>query len=205
MDYSSAVFYFFSFILLFSAIKVITSRNPIFSALFLVLSFFSAAGLWLLLQAEFLAIALVLVYVGAVMVLFLFVIMMIDINVEVMKKGFWNYFPAIGFVSIVMLTEIILVLNQPYFKEPPLFVDPKKSNTDAIGEILYSDYVLPFEIAAIILLVAIIAAITLTLRGKKMHKGIDPALQIGVQKSDRIKMVEIKTEKQKIKKQVKGK
>lgn len=109
MDYSSAVFYFFSFILLFSAIKVITARNPIFSALFLVLSFFSAAGLWLLLQAEFLAIALVLVYVGAVMVLFLFVIMMIDINVEVMKKGFWNYFPAIAFVSIVMLTEIILV------------------------------------------------------------------------------------------------
>ena len=99
MDYSSAVFYFFSFILLFSAIKVITARNPIFSALFLVLSFFSAAGLWLLLQAEFLAIALVLVYVGAVMVLFLFVIMMIDINVEVMKKGFWNYFPAIAFVS----------------------------------------------------------------------------------------------------------
>ena len=150
--------------MLFSAIKVITARNPIFSALFLVLSFFSAAGLWLLLQAEFLAIALVLVYVGAVMVLFLFVIMMIDINVEVMKKGFWNYFPAIAFVSIVMLTEIILVLNQPFFKAPALFEAPKKSNTDAIGEVLYSDYVLPFEVAAIILLVAIIAAISLTLR-----------------------------------------
>jgi len=140
-----------------------------------------------------------------VMVLFLFVIMMIDINVEVMKKGFWNYFPAIAFVSIVMLTEIILVLNQPFFKAPALFEAPKKSNTDAIGEVLYSDYVLPFEVAAIILLVAIIAAISLTLRGKKMHKGIDPALQIGVQKSDRIKMIEMKSEKVKIKKRTKRK
>ena len=200
MDYSSAVFYFFSFILLFSAIKVITSRNPIFSALFLVLSFFSAAGLWLLLQAEFLAIALVLVYVGAVMVLFLFVIMMIDINIEVMKKGFWNYFPAIGFVSIIMLTEIILVLNKPFFKTPALFKPPLKSNTDAIGEVLYSDYILPFEIAAIILLVAIIAAIALTLRGKKMHKGIDPTIQISVKKSDRLKMVDMGITKTKTKK-----
>ena len=196
MDYSSAVFYFFSFILLFSAIKVITSRNPIFSALFLVLSFFSAAGLWLLLQAEFLAIALVLVYVGAVMVLFLFVIMMIDINIEVMKKGFWNYFPAIGFVSIIMLTEIILILNKPFFKTPALFKPPLKSNT----EVLYSDYILPFEIAAIILLVAIIAAIALTLRGKKMHKGIDPAIQISVKKSDRLKMVDMGITKTKTKK-----
>ena len=200
MDYSSAVFYFFSFILLFSAIKVITSRNPIFSALFLVLSFFSAAGLWLLLQAEFLAIALVLVYVGAVMVLFLFVIMMIDINIEVMKKGFWNYLPAIGFVSIIMLTEIILVLNKPFFKTKALFKPPLKSNTDAIGEVLYSDYILPFEIAAIILLVAIIAAIALTLRGKKMHKGIDPAIQISVKKSDRLKMVDMGITKTKTKK-----
>ena len=188
------IFYFLSSVLLFSALRVITSQNPVYSALFLVLSFFSAAGIWLLLQAEFLAIALVLVYVGAVMVLFLFVIMMLDINLNQMRKGFWDYLPAASFVAIIMLIEMILVLNKSYFESPNLFTSPTISNTDALGSVLYSDYILPFEIAAIILLVAIISAITLTLRHTKINKNMNPADQIKVKKNDRIKMINMKSE-----------
>jgi len=188
------IFYFLSSVLLFSALRVITSKNPVYSALFLVLSFFSAAGIWLLLQAEFLAIALVLVYVGAVMVLFLFVIMMLDINLDHMKKGFWDYLPAASFVAIIMLIEMILVLNKSYFESLNLFVAPEISNTDALGSVLYSDYILPFEIAAIILLVAIISAITLTLRQTKINKNMNPADQVKVKRNDRIKMINIKSE-----------
>ena len=187
------VFYILSSVLLVSAIKVITSKNPVFSALYLVLSFFSAAGIWLLLQAEFLAIALVLVYVGAVMVLFLFVVMMLDINLEKIKEGFWNYFPMAIFVAIVMLVEMILVLNNNYFQETSNAVYTSISNTEALGLVLYSDYILPFEVASIILLVAIIAAIVLTLRGVKNHKGINPASQVSVTKKDRLRMVDMKS------------
>ena len=188
------IFYFLSSVLLFSALRVITSKNPVYSALFLVLSFFSAAGIWLLLQAEFLAIALVLVYVGAVMVLFLFVIMMLDINLDHMKKGFWDYLPAASFVAIIMLIEMILVLNKSYFESLNLFVAPEISNTDALGSVLYSDYILPFEIAAIILLVAIISAITLTLRKTKINKNMNPADQVKVKRNNRIKMINIRSE-----------
>jgi len=188
------IFYFLSSVLLFSALRVITSKNPVYSALFLVLSFFSAAGIWLLLQAEFLAIALVLVYVGAVMVLFLFVIMMLDINLDHMKKGFWDYLPAASFVAIIMLIEMILILNKSYFESPNLFVTPEISNTDALGNVLYSDYILPFEIAAIILLVAIISAITLTLRKTKINKNMNPADQVKVKRNNRIKMINIRSE-----------
>ena len=188
------IFYFLSSVLLFSALRVITSKNPVYSALFLVLSFFSAAGIWLLLQAEFLAIALVLVYVGAVMVLFLFVIMMLDINLDHMKKGFWDYLPAASFVAIIMLIEMILVLNKSYFESLNLFVAPEISNTDALGSVLYSDYILPFEIAAIILLVAIISAITLTLRQTKINKNMNPADQVKVKRNNRIKMINIRSE-----------
>ncbi|MDA0730205.1 MAG: NADH-quinone oxidoreductase subunit J [Proteobacteria bacterium] len=188
------LFYFFSLILIFSALKVITSRNPVLSALFLVLSFFSAGGIWLLLKAEFLAIALVLVYVGAVMVLFLFVVMMLDINIDRLKEGFWDYMPVASIVAVIMLIEMILVLNHSYFKD----MTPKDSvgisNTEALGQVLYTDYVFPFEIASIILLVAIVAAILLTLRGMKTHKGINPADQIKVQRNQRIKMVKMKSQ-----------
>jgi len=193
------IFYFLSSVLLFSALRVITSKNPVFSALFLVLSFFSAAGIWLLLQAEFLAIALVLVYVGAVMVLFLFVIMMLDINLDNIKKGFWDYLPVASFVAIIMLIEMVLILNKSYFETQSQFAPPSVSNTDALGSILYSDYVLPFEIAAIILLVAMVSAILLTLRHTKINKNMNPADQIKARRNDRIKMVSMKSEERTIK------
>ena len=193
------IFYFLSSVLLFSALRVITSKNPVFSALFLVLSFFSAAGIWLLLQAEFLAIALVLVYVGAVMVLFLFVIMMLDINLDNIKKGFWDYLPVASFVAIIMLIEMVLILNKSYFETQSQFAPPSVSNTDALGSILYSDYVLPFEIAAIILLVAMVSAILLTLRHTKINKNMNTADQIKARRNDRIKMVSMKSEERTIK------
>ena len=193
------IFYFLSSVLLFSALRVITSKNPVFSALFLVLSFFSAAGIWLLLQAEFLAIALVLVYVGAVMVLFLFVIMMLDINLDNIKKGFWDYLPVASFVAIIMLIEMVLILNKSYFETQSQFAPPSVSNTDALGSILYSDYVLPFEIAAIILLVAMVSAILLTLRHTKINKNMNPADQIKARRNDRIKVVSMKSEERTIK------
>ena len=187
------LFYFFSAVLIFSALKVITSRNPVLSALFLVLSFFSAGGIWLLLEAEFLAIALVLVYVGAVMVLFLFVVMMLDINLDRLKEGFWDYMPVASIVALIMLLEMILVLNHSYFKDMKVNNALSTSNTEALGQVLYTDYVFPFEIASIILLVAIVAAILLTLRGMKTHKSINPAHQIKVQRNQRIKMIKMKS------------
>jgi len=187
------LFYFFSAVLIFSALKVITSRNPVLSALFLVLSFFSAGGIWLLLEAEFLAIALVLVYVGAVMVLFLFVVMMLDINLDRLKEGFWDYMPVASIVALIMLLEMILVLNHSYFKDMKVNNALSTSNTEALGQVLYTDYVFPFEIASIILLVAIVAAILLTLRGMKTHKSINPADQIKVQRNQRIKMIKMKS------------
>jgi NADH-quinone oxidoreductase subunit J len=188
------IFYLFASILILSSLKVITSRNPVYSALFLVLSFFSAGAIWLLLEAEFLAIALVLVYVGAVMVLFLFVVMMLDIDLKKLKEGFWDYMPVAGLVALIMFVEMIMVLNQDFFKTMQATPNHSVSNTEALGQVLYTDYVLPFEVAAIILLVAIIAAILLTLRGTKTHKGIDPADQIKVRRDDRVRMVKMKSE-----------
>jgi NADH-quinone oxidoreductase subunit J len=197
--FEAAVFWFFAFILVTAAVCVITARNPVHSALFLVLSFFTAAALWMLLRAEFLAIALVLVYVGAVMVLFLFVVMMLDVNLERMREGFWSYLPLGAAVGLVMVVEMVLVLRGGYFglgavPEPK---DPGAgySNTKELGRLLYTDYAYPLELAAVLLLVAIIVAIALTLRKRKDTKYQDPARQVAVRRSERVRLVSMPAEK----------
>ena len=174
MNFEPFVFYLFSAILLFAGMRVITARNPVHAALFLVLAFFTASGLWLLLEAEFLAITLVLVYVGAVMVLFLFVVMMLDINLEKLREGFWDYLPLAAIVSVLMVLEMVVILGGKHFglKQMPAPVahGPEYSNTKELGRLLYTEYVYPFEIAAVILLVAIVAAIALTMRRRKNTK-----------------------------------
>lgn len=197
MQFTDYLFYFFSSILVLSSLRVITANNPVYSALSLVLAFFSAAGIWLLLHAEFLAIALVLVYVGAVMVLFLFVVMMLDINTETLKKGFWNYLPIALIISGLFIFEIYLVVTDKFFYEAKVLSEDATSNTELLGSVLYTDYLLPFQIAAIILLVAIVSAIALTMYGKKSHKGIDPKDQIRVDKKDRIRIVKMSSGKTK--------
>ena len=194
--FEAIVFYAFGLILLVSALCVITARNPVHAALFLVLAFFTASAIWLLLRAEFLAIALVLVYVGAVMVLFLFVVMMLDINIERMREGFWRNLPIALVVGGLMAFEMISVLayrvyGMPRPNERPL----SYSNTKELGRVLYTDYVYAFEIAAVILLVAIIAAIALTLRRRKDVRGQDPAQQVRVRREDRVKLVTMPAEK----------
>ena len=193
MSFEVAVFYLFSAVLVFSAIRVITARNSVHSALFLVLSFFTAAAIWLLLRAEFLAITLVLVYVGAVMVLFLFVVMMLDVNLDRIKQGFWSYLPLGATIALLMVLEMVLVLSDRYFRlqSMPAPADPGRtySNTRELGRLLYTDYVYPFELASVILLVAIIAAIALTLRRRKDTKYQDPAQQVAVRRADRVRLV----------------
>jgi NADH-quinone oxidoreductase subunit J len=186
-----AIFYFFALVLVLAALRVITARNPVHAALFLVLCFFTAASLWLLLYAEFLAIALVLVYVGAVMVLFLFVVMMLDINFDKLREGFWRHLPLAGGVGIVMAIEMVLVLGAREFALAPSPGAPAAgySNTRALGQVLYTDYVYPFELAAVILLVAIVAAIALTLRKRKESKYQDPREQLAATKASRLKIV----------------
>ena len=194
------VFYFLSTILVFAGLRVITARNPVHAALFLVLAFFTASGIWMLLEAEFLAIALVLVYVGAVMVLFLFVVMMLDINLEKLREGFWDYAPLAGFIGVLMALEMIMVLGSKHFG-PERFASPPihgadYSNTAELGRLLYTDYVYPFELAAVVLLVAIVAAIALTLRRRKDSKYIDPAVQVRVKRNDRLKIISMPAEKE---------
>jgi NADH-quinone oxidoreductase subunit J len=193
MTFSTFIFYFFAAVLLFAALRVVTARNPVHAALFLVLAFFTSAGLWLQLYAEFLAIALVLVYVGAVMVLFLFVVMMLDINVDRMRAGFWRYLPLGGLVALLLVSEMALILVQGYFgpegAPPPPPPPADYSNTREIGRVLYTDYVYPFEVAAVILLVAIVAAIAITLRRRKTTKSQDPAEQVRVRREDRVRIV----------------
>jgi NADH-quinone oxidoreductase subunit J len=197
--FEAAVFWFFAAILVIAALRVITARNPVHSALFLVLAFFTAAALWILLRAEFLAIALVLVYVGAVMVLFLFVVMMLDINLERLREGFWTYLPLGLVVGGLMVVEMAMVLGGKYFGvlAMPSPKDPGAgySNTKALGRLLYTDYVYPFELAAVLLLVAIIAAIALTLRKRKDTKYQDPARQVLVKRSERVRLVSMQAEK----------
>jgi NADH-quinone oxidoreductase subunit J len=199
MNIETVIFYIFAAILVFAALRVITARNPVHSALFLVLSFFTAAALWILLRAEFLAIALVLVYVGAVMVLFLFVIMMLDINVDRLREGFWSYLPLGAAIGTVMAIEMALVLGGHYFglQVLPAPKDPGAgySNTKALGRLLYTDYAYPFELAAVLLLVAIIAAIALTLRKRKDTKYQDPVAQVAVRRKDRIRLVSMPAER----------
>ena len=194
--FEAIVFYAFGLILLVSALCVITARNPVHAALFLVLAFFTASAIWLLLRAEFLAIALVLVYVGAVMVLFLFVVMMLDINIERLREGFWRNMPAALVVGGLMAFEMVSVLAYRVYGMPRPNEQPLSySNTKALGRLLYTDYVYAFEIAAVILLVAIIAAIALTLRRRKDVRGQDPAQQVRVRREDRVKLVTMPAEK----------
>jgi NADH-quinone oxidoreductase subunit J len=194
--FEAAVFWFFALVLVTAAVCVITARNPVHSALFLVLSFFTAAALWMLLRAEFLAIALVLVYVGAVMVLFLFVVMMLDVNLERLREGFWSYLPLGAAVGIVMVAEMVLVLRRADFATPAVG-DPGAgySNTKELGRLLYTDYAYPLELAAVLLLVAIVVAIALTLRRRKDTKYQDPARQVAVRRSERVRLVSMPAEK----------
>jgi NADH-quinone oxidoreductase subunit J len=198
MIFETAIFYFFATVLVVSALAVITARNPVHSALFLVLAFFTASGIWMLLRAEFLAITLVLVYVGAVMVLFLFVVMMLDINLDRLREGFWNYLPLGATVGILMVAEMVLVIAGRYigFSTPrPKDYGAGYNNTKELGRLLYTEYVYAFEIAAVILLVAIVAAIALTMRTRKDTKGQDPAAQVRVKRADRVRLVSMPAEK----------
>ena len=199
MTIEQFIFYVFAAILVFAAGMVITVRNPVNAALFLVLAFFTSAALWILLEAEFLAIALVLVYVGAVMVLFLFVVMMLDINLAPLQEGFIKYLPVGALVALIVIIEIGLVVGPAHFGlshfAEPVGHAADYSNTKALGHELYTVYVYPFEIASAILLVAIVAAIALTLRKGRQTKYIKPELQVSVQRSDRVRLVKMTTEK----------
>lgn len=202
MDAKTGLFYLFSAVMLFAAFRVITARNPVHAALYLVLAFFQAAGIWLLLQAEFLAIALVLVYVGAVMVLFLFVVMMLDVNIDSIRVGFWKNFPLIGAFGAIIALEMSWVLIGNYRgTEIPKMVNAvvphadklaQISNTKDLGILLYTQYLYPLEIAAVILLVAIIAAIALTLRQRKDTKSVNAAEQVRVVARDRMQVIKMK-------------
>ena len=198
MNFETIVFYFFAAILLFAAFRVITTRNPVHAALFLVLAFFTSAGLWLMLEAEFLAIALVLVYVGAVMVLFMFVVMMLDINLDRLREGFWDYLPLAGFVATMLVVEMTVVLGSRSFGldivPAPIKHAAGYSNTKELGSLLYTDYVYPFELAAVVLLVAIVAAIALTMRRRKNSKYQDPAQQVRIKRADRVRLVSMVSE-----------
>ena len=194
MDTKTGFFYLFALLTVLAASRVVTARNPVHSVLFLVLTFVSAAAIWLLLQAEFLAIVLVLVYVGAVMVLFLFVVMMLDINVDQMRHGFWKTLPVALFVGAAIVIELSLVLWVQFglvkSADAPA-LPPNYSNTSALGHLLYSDYIYPLEIAGTILLVAMVAAIALTLRHRKDAKGQTPGQQVKVRASDRLRIVQV--------------
>ncbi|MEY3698914.1 MAG: hypothetical protein RL631_1567 [Pseudomonadota bacterium] len=196
MDIKSALFYVFSAVMLFAALRVITARNPVHAALYLVLAFLQASGIWMLLKAEFLSITLVLVYVGAVMVLFLFVVMMIDINLDALKKDFWKHFPLAAFIGAVLALELASVLMGG-FRSSQIAADTAVanglpvSNTRDLGVLLYTEYLYPLEVAAVILLVAIVSAIALTMRERKDTKAQDPGEQVKVKAADRLRMVKM--------------
>lgn len=195
MNTITALFYVFSAVLLFAGFRVITARSAVHAALYLVLAFFTASCVWILLQAEFLAISLVLVYVGAVMVLFLFVVMMLDVNVESLRGGFWKHFPVAGFVGVVIALEMAAVLLGGFrLSEAPALdaASVKMGNTKLLGIEIYTRYLYPLQIAAVLLLVAIIAAIALTLRKRKDSKYVDPADQVRVKKADRVRIIQMK-------------
>jgi len=198
MSFQTALFWFFSAILVFAALRVVTSRNPVHAVLWLVLAFFTAAAHWLMLQAEFLAIVLVLVYVGAVMVLFLFVVMMLDINFDSLRKEFRSYIPVGATVGVLIVVEMALTLLGGRLGPSPVSgANPiaAGSNTKALGSLVYTEYVYPFELASVILLVAIIAAIALTHRKRRKTKYQDPAAQARVRPRDRLRVLNIPSEK----------
>jgi len=194
MDVKTALFYLFAATLLFAAFRVITARNPVYAALYLVLAFFQAAAIWILLKAEFLAITLVLVYVGAVMVLFLFVVMMLDIHVDSLRDGFWKHFPLAASVGALIALEMSAVLLGGFRIEVAAQAGAAVSappNTQQLGVMLYTQYVYALEIAAVILLVAIVAAIALTLRKRKDSKYVNPADQVRVRARDRLQVIKL--------------
>jgi len=198
MSFEKFLFYVFAGMTIFAAAMVVTRRNPVHSVLFLVLAFFNAAGLWMLAEAEFLAIVLVLVYVGAVMVLFLFVVMMLDINIEELRAGFTNYLPIGLLVAVAMMVEMIMVVGPRYFG-PALYPAPTPqpadyNNTRELGMALFTDHLYAFEIAAVILLVAIIAAIGLTMRRRTGTRYQEPSKQVRVKAADRIRLVKMPSE-----------
>jgi NADH-quinone oxidoreductase subunit J len=200
MDFKTFVFYILSAILVFAGLRVITARNPVQAALFLVLAFFTAGGIWLLLAAEFLAIVLIMVYVGAVMVLFLFVVMMLDINIDRLRQGFWSYLPVGALIGVLLVVEMALVLGGRYFgleamPEPPS-TQTGYSNTRELGRLLYTDYAYPFELASLVLLVAMIVAVTLTLRKRKGVRYLNPSEQVSVKRGDRVELISMAAEKE---------
>lgn len=200
MEFKTALFYVFSAILILAAARVITDRNPVHAALFLVLSFFSAAAIWMLLKAEFLAIVLVLVYVGAVMVLFLFVVMMLDININKLREGFWGYFPLAATIGVVIVLEMAAVLLHGFWA-PETQVPAAAAtigNTKELGKLIYTQYVFAFEIAAVVLLVAIIAAVALTMRRRKDSKYFAPSAAVKVKRNDRVRIVSMKADSNRV-------
>ena len=193
MDFKTALFYVFSAIMIIAATRVITARNPVHAALFLVLAFFNAAGIWMLLKAEFLAIVLVLVYVGAVMVLFLFVVMMLDINIDRMREGFWGYLPLASGIGALIVLEMAAVLWKGFlsFEQVPMANGTNIGGTKELGLLIYTRYIYAFEIAAVVLLVAIIAAVALTLRKRKDTKHFDAGDAVRVKRNDRLRIVKM--------------
>jgi NADH-quinone oxidoreductase subunit J len=193
MSVTTGLFYAFSAILLFAAFRVITARNPVHAALYLVLTFFQASLIWMLLKAEFLSIALVLVYVGAVMVLFLFVVMMMDVNVENLRVGFWKHFPFAAFVGVLIALEMAAVLMGGFrvVDTANVVAVASSNNTKELGTLLFTQYLLPLEVAAAILLVAMIAAIALTLRARKDSKYVSPGDQVRVKSRDRMTVLKM--------------
>jgi NADH-quinone oxidoreductase subunit J len=200
MDFTTILFYVFSVIMVVSGLRVITAKNPVHAALFLVLAFFNAAGIWMLLKAEFLAIVLVLVYVGAVMVLFLFVVMMLDINIDRMREGIWGYLPVASGIGALVVLEMAAVLWRGSLGSAAAPAESAVGHiggTRELGRLIYTQYIYGFEIAGLILLVAIIAAVALTLRKRKDTKAIDPALAVRVKRNDRLKIVKMQAVDQK--------
>ena len=205
MTITTALFYLFSAVLLFAAFRVITARNTVHAALYLVLAFFQASTIWMMLEAEFLSIVLVLVYVGAVMVLFLFVVMILDVNVDQLRQGFWRFFPVAALFGVFIVLEMAAVLMQAFqiggqtaaaqvggqALSPAARAAAQIPNTELLGRVLYGAYLVPLEIAAVILLVAIIAAISLTLRKRKDTKSQRVADQLRVRRADRVRLVQI--------------
>ncbi|HEY4801973.1 MAG TPA: NADH-quinone oxidoreductase subunit J [Paraburkholderia sp.] len=197
MEFTTVLFYIFALLLTLSGLKVITSRNPVASALFLVLAFFNAAAIWMLLEAEFLAILLVLVYVGAVMVLFLFVVMMLDINIDVLSRDFKRFIPVATIVGAIIVIETALILWHGYGATSTPVPDTSAaaaasmSNAHLIGKIIYTDYIFAFEVAGLVLLVAIVAAIALTVREPKDAKRQNVAKQVSVRRQDRVRLVKM--------------
>ena len=199
MNFEALIFFFLATILVVASLRVITVRNPVHAVLYLILAFFTAAGVWLLLEAEFLALVLVMVYIGAVMVLFLFVVMMLDLDLDQIRQGFWRHLPLGALIGFIIVLEMGLILTHKIFQEAVAQPMPGVSNTRTLGELLSTHFAYPFELAAVLLLVAIVAAVALTYRGGKAHSGakaIDPADQIRVQAADRLRIVKMPVTKE---------